>query len=330
MNKKDVSFFAKPFSEKRFVNISICQSNIKSKKGTYYGKVCKMGHLNTKQILQIAKDRSPHINIPLIESALETIADVILDMAGQGYSVEFANLGTFSISTQGKIEMSEELAHKEPIEKVIDNSIQDSIENSEDDIEDLIDELQKDSEVAGNYDVSGKVKKEVNFTFKFSPSKTLKASMKNIKMNLAIKKHRAPKIEKIENVLPPTSKKSPAILKIRGDGLKVIGERKEVGIYIEEKNLEKNEPNMMKNQMDRLIKVPLTSIIQNENRTLTFLLEERLKQGATYSITLITQGVSGGKLGKKLKFAKSQFVWETEKIDENKQTFLNIAFIPTN
>jgi len=309
--KKDL-FFAKPFSEKRFVNVSVCQSNIKSKKGTYYGKVCKTGHLSTKQILQIAKDRSPHINIPLIESALETIADVILDMAGQGYSVDFANLGTFSLGTSGKIEVSEAL--EQPIEEAIDNSIQDSIEDfSEDSIEDLIDELQEGNEEAGNYDVSNKVKKEVNFTFKFSPSKALKASMKNIKMNLAIKKRHAPIIKEVEDALPDrtdASPKSPSVIKITGSELKIVGDEKKIGIYIEEKNLEKNEPNMMKSQMDRLIKVPLTSIIQNENKTLTFLLEERLKQGATYSITLITQGVSGGKLGKKLRFAKSEFVWK--------------------
>ena len=326
--KKDL-FLAKPFSEKRFINVSVCQSNIKSKKGTYYGRVCKMGCINTKQVLALAKERSPHINIPLVESALEAIADVILDMAAQGYSVDFANLGTFSLSTQGRIEISEEVDLQDETKSLqnetsyfINNTLndfiqntkdtQDSIENSEDDIEDLIDELKEESNIAGNYDVSEKVKKEVNFTFKFSPSKALKASMKNIKMNLAIKKKHAPMIKEVEDALPDRTlncPNSPSVVKISGNALKIMGDDEKIGIYIEEKNLEKNEPNMMKSQMDRLIKVPLSSLIQNENKTLTFLLDERLKQGATYSITIITQGLSGGKLGNKIRYTKSKFIW---------------------
>ena len=327
--KKDDLFLAKPFStkrfeEKRFVNVSVCQSNIKAKKGTYYGRVCKMGHINTKQVLALAKDRSPHINIPLIESALETIADVIFDMAGQGYSVEFANLGTFSLSTQGRIEMSEEVALQDlaqstlqergdSTDDLIDDSLDNSINNfSRDDIEDLIDELKDGNEVAGNYDVSEKVKKDVNFTFKFSPSKTLKASMKNIKMNLAIKKRHAPIIKEVEDALPDRTlncPNSPSVLKISGNALKIMGDDEKVGIYIEEKNFEKTDPNRMKYHRDKIIKVPFSSIIQNENKTLTFLLDERLKQGATYSITIITQGVSGGKLGNKIRYTKCEFVW---------------------
>ena len=285
--KKDL-FLAKPFSEKRFVNISVCQSNIKSKKGTYYGRVCKTGHLSTKQILLLAKDRSPHINIPLIESALETIADVILDMAAQGYNVDFFNLGTFSLGTSGKIEVSEKAMKK--------------------------------CEEDANYDISDKVKEDVNFAFKFSPSQAVKKSLKNVKMNLAIKKHRAPKIEKIENVLPPTLTKSPAILKIRGDGLKVIGERKEVGIYIEEKQQD-NRPNAKHkssyNKKVTQIRISREAIIQNENKTLMIVLDEHLKEGKEYYIKIATQGVSGGKLGKEVRMSKIKFILKNKSIYNN-------------
>ena len=286
--KKDF-FFAKPFSEKRFINISVCQSNIKSKKGTYYGKVCKTGHLSTKQILQLAKDRSPYIDIPMVESALETIADVILDMAAQGYNVDFFNLGTFSLGTSGKIEVSEKAMKK--------------------------------CEEDANYDISNKVKEDVNFAFKFSPSQAVKKSLKNVKMNLAIKKHRAPKIEKIENVLPPTSKKSPAILKIRGDGLKVIGERKEVGIYIEEKQQD-NRPNAKhkdtcNNKKVTQIKISREAIIQNENKTLMIVLDEHLKEGKEYYIKIATQGVSGGKQGKEVRMSKIKFILKNKSIYNN-------------
>ena len=276
--KKDF-FFAKPFSEKRFVNVSVCQSNIKSKKGTYYGNVCKLGRLNQENLLAILKERNPHLDISLVSSAFEQMANIILDMAAQGYNVDFFNLGTFSLGTSGKIEVSEKAMKK--------------------------------CEEDANYDISDKVKEDINFAFKFSPSQAVKKSLKNVKMNLAIKKHRAPKIEKIENVLPPTSKKSPAILKIRGDGLKVIGERKEVGIYIEEKQQD-NRPNAKhkdtcNNKKVTQIKISREAIIQNENKTLMIVLDEHLKEGKEYYIKIATQGVSGGKLGKELRMSKKDF-----------------------
>ena len=284
MNKKDDFFLAKPFStkrfeEKRFVNISVCQSNIKSKKGTYYGKVCKLGRLNQENLLALLKERNPHLDISLVASAFEQMANIILDMVGQGYNVDFFNLGTFFLGTSGKIEVSEKAMKK--------------------------------CEEDANYDISDKVKEDVNFAFKFSPSQAVKKSLKNVKMNLAIKKHRVPRIEKIENVLPPTSKKSPAILKIRGDGLKVIGERKEVGIYIEEKQQDNRASTRCKSNSDNKkvtqIRISREAIIQNENKTLMIVLDEHLKEGKEYYIKIATQGVSGGKLGKELRMSKKDF-----------------------
>ena len=275
--KKDF-FFAKPFSEKRFVNVSVCQSNIKSKKGTYYGNVCKLGRLNQENLLAILKERNPHLDISLVSSAFEQMANIILDMAAQGYNVDFFNLGTFSLGTSGKIEVSEKAMKK--------------------------------CEEDANYDISDKVKEDINFAFKFSPSQAVKKSLKNVKMNLAIKKHRAPKIEKIENVLPPTSKKSPAILKIRGDGLKVIGEKSEVGVYIEEKQLDNRANAKHKSSYNKKvtrIKINREAIIQNENKTLMIVLDEHLKEEKEYFIKIVTQGVSGGKQGKEVRMSKKGF-----------------------
>lgn len=318
--KSGNSFFEKRFAEKRFVNVSVCESNIKTKKGTYYGRVCNMGHINTKELLQIAKDRSPHIDIPLVESALQTIADVILDMAGQGYSVDFANLGTFSLSTQGKIEMSGEEKIKD-LEQESRNSTGNSIEeSSENSIEDLIEKLEEKDAMPGNYDVTEKVKNGVNFAFKFSPSKELKASMKNIKMNLAIKKKHAPLIKEVKDALPERTTPSPAyptIVKVNGSALKIMGDDERVGIYIEEKYDESTlSPFMMKNRITTIMKVPSSSLIQNENKTLTFLFDGHLKAGKKYCITLVTQGVSGDKLGKKIRYTKTEFMWKSSVIQK--------------
>ena len=304
MNKK-VSF-----SEKRFVNVSICQSNIKSKKGTYYGNVCKTGHVSTKQILQLAKDRSPYIDIPMVESALQTIADVILDMAAQGYNVEFANLGTFSLSTQGKIEMRDEdlpyqhkvsaSSFKQAKSYDIPANLAKSWQKANEE-----DETIEKVEVDGNYDVSEKVKSEVHFAFKFLPSKALKASMKNIKMNLAIKKKSAPIIDKVENALPERKEASPQVIKVKGNNLKIAGDDERVGIYIEEKVDKENTPPFM---MSDQRKIEVSSLIQNENKTLTFVLDRRLKRGVQYCITIITQSTLGGKLGKKLRKGEMTFL----------------------
>ena len=268
---KDSSFFEKRFEEKRFVNVSVCQSNIKAKKGTYYGRVCKTGHIETKQLLQIVKERSPYIDIPMVESALEKIADVVLDMVGQGYSVEFSNLGTFSLSTQGKIEMGRE------------------------------DISSESKEMSGNYDVSDRVKSEVQFAFKFSPSKALKASMKNIKMSLAIKKRTAPLIEKVEDALPERKGSPLQVIKLTGNNLKIAGDNEKVGVYIEETSTDEDIKHFMGIPPFRKMKISISSIIQNENKTLTLLLNRQLKRGVKYRFTIITQNTSCGKIGKVLR-----------------------------
>ena len=284
MNNKN-DFFEKPFLEKRFVNVSVCQSNIKAKKGTYYGKVCKSGRLNAKNLLAILKERAPQFDIALVASAFEQMMDIVLDMVGQGYNVDFFNLGTFSLGINGKIEVNEG-----------------KIDKCKEDI---------------NYDITDKVNKNVKFAFKFSPSQTLKKSLKNVKMALAIKKHKMPKIEKVENLTPSTSNATSAILKVRGDGLKLLGEKREVGVYIEEKrkyyehdygnNYDKREE---RKENVRRIKVNKDAIIQNENKTLTFVLGECLKEGCEYSIKIVTQGVSGGKMGKELRCGNFGFICE--------------------
>ena len=313
MHNKSI-FFEKSFSEKRFVNVSVCESNIKSKKGTYYGKVCKVGRLNSQNLLAILKERAPHLDVSLVSSAFEQMVDIVLDMVGQGYNVDFFNLGTFSLGTSGKIEVNET--------------------------------REKNYEEEGNYDISNRVNKNIHFSFKFSPSQALKQSLKNIKMGIAVKKHKAPKIEKIENVLPSTSSASPTILKLKGNGLKLLGNEKEVGVYIEEKLMDENltqrdfpdkirteqklnkkmhevkgkkELGCIQYSFDNkyITKIPMPSIIQNENKTLTIVLDKHLKVGSEYYITVVTQGVSGGKIGKKLRTTKMKFIFQRESIYNN-------------
>ena len=339
---KDSNFFEKRFEEKRFVNVSVCQSNIKAKKGTYYGRVCKIGHINTKQLLQIVKDRTSYIDIPMVESALEKIADVMLDMVGQGYSVEFSKLGTFSLSTQGKIEMGQEEFSQHLSQNLVeDTSLKSSysmlhsegasinaqnfalqtrdsafilekevtyVKNAlgyDSDVRPFAMREEDESEIEemnGNYDVSEKVKGEVHFAFKFSPSKTLKASMQNIKMNLAIKKGTAPLIVRAEDALPALKSEEVKVIKLTGNNLKIAGDDEKVGIYIEEKiDEEKVSPFMIRLKPVKVIKLSASSLIQNENKTLMFLADGILKRGVEYCITVITQSTPSGKIGKMLR-----------------------------
>ena len=300
-----MNFFEKRFNETRFVNVSVLESNIKAKKGTFYGRVCKVGKLNTRQVLQIVKDKNPYIDIAMVESALESMADVILDMVGQGYSVDLCNLGTFSLSAKGKIEMRSDDVQE--MEDLID--AKDSVDRLN---EEEIEEESDFNETAGNYDVSNSVKSDMNFAFKFSPSKELKASMKNIKMNVAIKRRKAPIIENVQDALPKRTEindASPQVIRLEGQHLKILGESEKVGVYIEEINEKeiktckkaKNSSYIVKDVFNKVIKVPSSSIIQNENKTLTFLLDGRLDDKKCYCITVISQAVSGGKVGKTLR-----------------------------
>ena len=81
---------------------------------------------------------------------------------------------------------------------------------------------------------------------------------------------RKPKIESIEKVCSGGGVSG--IIKVKGDDLKLVGDGME--LYIKAK--------------DKVVQIPKEAVLQNEPKTLMFLVNEPLKAGQVYSIGIST------------------------------------------
>ena len=278
---KDIDFLShEPYFNPKTVDVSIEKSNIKSKENTYYARVCKKGRVNTEKLLSILKEKATYIDINMMKVALEKLEEIIFDLVSEGQTVDFLNLGSFSLSCEGKVEIKEGMRH------YVDESFSpesDSFRTNNDDGKtdaNVANALAKREEYIekknGDFNVSKAVLRQPKFKIKFAPSVICKKRFEDVKMAIAIKKRRAPLIKTLVCVTPESLSSTISMIKIKGENLKVLGDKKEVGIYIREEN-------------GRSFKVEKDAIIQNEPKTLTLLLNNKLKKGATYNISLITQ-----------------------------------------
>ena len=251
--------------EVKYVDVSVCKSNIKSKNSVYYGVVQRQGRLNGRELLQELAKKAPYIDIPMMQAGMEKMMDVIFDLLTSGFDIDFFDLGIFSLQAKGKLEVTGNIKNVGKTDAMLTSSVTKPNE--------------KVIEKSASYDISESVDKNVEFAVKFSPSKIVKKSLKNVKMGFALLKRKAPLIKKIENALPENDSSAPSILKIKGNNLKVQGDDKRVGIYIEEKSSKE------------LIKVSPSAIMQNEDKTLLFMLPKALTRGCEYSLSIATQYV---------------------------------------
>jgi len=278
---KDIDFLShEPYFNPKTVDVSIEKSNIKSKENTYYARVCKKGRVNTEKLLSILKEKATYIDINMMKVALEKLEEIIFDLVSEGQTVDFLNLGSFSLSCEGKVGIKEGMRH------YVDESFSpesDSFRTNNDDGKtdaNVANALAKREEYIekknGDFNVSKAVLRQPKFKIKFAPSVICKKRFEDVKMAIAIKKRRAPLIKTLVCVTPESLSSTISMIKIEGENLKVLGDKKEVGIYIREEN-------------GRSFKVEKDAIIQNEPKTLTLLLNNKLTKGATYNISLITQ-----------------------------------------
>ena len=72
-----------------YVNISVCKSNIKTKKSTYYTKVRKSGKLSSDALLQKVKMSVPYIDVEMVKIAVEKMAEIMLEEAKKGTIIDF-------------------------------------------------------------------------------------------------------------------------------------------------------------------------------------------------------------------------------------------------
>lgn len=271
---KDIDFLNhEPHFTSKTVDVSIEKSNIKSKENTYYARVCNKGHVDEKTLLSILKRQAPYIDITMIKMAFEKMQEVIINLVKEGKTVDFFGLGSFSLSTKGKVEI------KEGMRQYVDGNMNvstEDIENESEEGKSLYDKVQNVEKKNGDFDVSKAIIKPPKFYLKFAASLLSKKEFKDVKIACAIKKRRSPVIKKIEDGGAKACDGSVRMIKIKGSNLKVLGERAEVGVYIKGEN-------------GKEVKIERGNIIQNMPTTLVILLDRGLKAGAKYRLSLITQ-----------------------------------------
>ena len=276
MNKENYVFENK-VNEKRSVNVSICKCNIKSKKNTYYGRVCKTGRVENEELLAHLKKVAPYIDINMMRAGLEGLKDVIVELVSSGKDVDFLGLGTFSLASEGKIEVNPAM------QSYLDDGECEEKENAD-------------------FDVSEAIIESPKFNLKFEPSSACKNTFKAVKMAFAIKKRRSPVIKKIENAVPFSQTSSVSIIRLIGENLKIAGDKKEIGMY-------------MREESGAEIKIDNANIIQNTPKTLLILLNETLKNDASYTLSILTQYVPMGSscTTSILRGDETTFIWNEKK-----------------
>ncbi len=141
------------------------------------------------------------------------------------------------------------------------------------------------------------IKKAPSFHIKFEESNGARA-LKNMSVSMAIKRCRAPSIEKVENATPKSALGNASLIRVRGEDLKVSGSRGEVGAYIIEESGQKT-------------KIEVVNILENTPKTLLILLEKKLEIGREYTLHLATQYVKMGasRTTSLLRISSHRFVW---------------------
>ena len=258
--------------------VSICKSNIKSKDNLYYARVCKTEHVSMDDLLSILKTKSFQVDVDLMKANLLKLKEIIIDLASEGKSVDLFGLGTFSLAATGKIEI------KEGSRQYVDDNFH---QDNEDDKRELgvasgnSDSKEYIEKRNADFDISNAIKTRPKFHLKFTPSSYCKKKIEEVKMAFAIKKRRSPLIKSIENITPRNLSSNMSLIQVKGDNLKVLGKKSEVGVYIEEEN-------------GKVIKIDKENIIQNTPKKLIIALKESLKTPDKLTFSIITQYVKMG------------------------------------
>ena len=272
-------------NEKKYVKVSVCKSNIK-KEGSYYGRVCKNGKINEKDLINIVKQKAPCVDVHNLELALGVLSEAIVECVESGFDVDLFGLGTVGLKGKGSIKVSKPMARY--LDGVFDardkrasglSATEDMVANIEEMPEDekaiASDNAESDT-IEGSYEkeLTQIAKKSVEFAVQFSPSRQVKKHIaKYVEPAFITAKMQKPKIESVEKVCSGAGGKTASVIKIKGDGLKLVGEGME--LYIKTGN--------------KIIQVPKEAVLQNEPKTLMILVNVPLKDGEKYTLGIATK-----------------------------------------
>ena len=254
-------------NKKTYVKVAVNQSNLKSKKdgNTYYANVCKKGKISEEDLINMVKQKAPFIDGHSFETGLKVLVATILECVEEGYNVELFGLGTVGLKGKGAIKVDEamEKSLKAEFEK------RDDMEESE-----VKNEVKDEAEGSYEKELNQIAKKNVKFTVQFTPSKEVRKHIQeHVSPSFIVAKVKKPKIESVEKVYSGEGKDATSIIKIKGDGLKIVGDRASLVIKTEKASY----------------KISKADIIHNEPKMLIIVTKLRLKDDEKYSIHLNTQ-----------------------------------------
>ena len=253
-------------NHKKYVKVAVNQSNLSGKNGsTYYAHVCKKGKMSEEDLIKMVKQKAPFIDGHSFETGLKVLVESILECVEEGYNVELFGLGTVGLKGKGaiKVDGHMEKSLKAEFEK------RDGVKESE------VKNEAKD-EVEGSYEkeLNQIAKKNVKFTVQFTPSKEVRKHIaEHVSPSFVVAKVRKPKIESVEKVYSGEGKDATSIIKIKGEGLKIVGDGASLVIKTEKASY----------------KISKADIIHNEPKMLMIVTKLKLKDDEKYSIHLNTQ-----------------------------------------
>ena len=272
-------------NEKKYVKVSVCKSNIK-KEGTYYGRVSKNGKISEKDLINIVKQKAPCVDVHNLELALGVLSEAIVECVESGFDVDLFGLGTVGLKGKGSIKVNKAMARyldgvfdardKRAGNATTTEGMVANIEEMPEDEKAIASDNAETDTTEGSYEkeLTQIAKKSVEFAVQFSPSRQVKKHIaKYVEPAFITAKMQKPKIESVEKVCSGAGGKTASVIKIKGDGLKIVGEG--ATLYIKTSN--------------GLIKVPKDAVLQNEPKTLMVLVNAPLKDGEKYSLGIATK-----------------------------------------
>ena len=272
-------------NQKKYVKVSVKQSNLKSKKEvTYYSGVCKKGKMSEEDLIKMVSQKAPCIDLASFETGLKVLVESILECIEEGYNVDLFGLGTVGLKGKGAIK----------VDKAMEKSLKAEFEKS-DDVDDIIEESEIKNNFEGSYEkeLNQIAKKSVEFSVQFTPSKKVKKHIADyVEPSFITAKVRKPKIKSVEKVYSGIGKDATSIIKIKGEDLKIVGDG--ASLYIKTDYAS--------------YKISKEDIIHNEPKMLMIVTKLKLKEGEAYRVHLNTQYA---KMGNRQTSIIRRCVWST-------------------
>ncbi|MGP1414604.1 MAG: DUF4469 domain-containing protein [Treponema sp.] len=274
-------------NQQNYLRVSVCKSNVSKEKNTYYARVQSEGKISEEKLIEMVKAKAAYIDGAVVEAVLKTLTLTTVECVEKGFSVDFLGLGTLKLEGRGSLKVGEDR------QRALDGEFKRRDESSgnaflEKDLESAsIAEAKNESEDGSEAEViNGKLegsyekelleiaKKSVEFRLQFTPSKEVRKHIKNhVEASSVTLKVRQPVIKSVEKVYGGGSEKTPSIIKIKGEDLKLVG--KKIGLYIKTKT--------------SLFPIPKEAILENKPKTLMFITTVPLKDDEKYTVLLSTQ-----------------------------------------